>query len=1301
MRKLSVVFAAAFAVGMAFVSSALAEVLVYDGFASSAYTITSGKTGTLSSYPKVYNDTMIGFSETTWQMNGSQPKVWGFGLNFPSTFAAAGITAKGEWSIGPNGGGSNSANRNASRDFVSGVGDRLATGTFYVRTLMHLDKTGASVMKNTSDMLIEASGSDANYYGIGLSPTTGTSYSLISTGKGVFAFFFRKNKAGEVDLIVRVKSADGATLIERELCDVPLETTGLNDSNTYIAYARVDVNAGLNGEEVVYAGAQCITSYSATATGDALSTELGQCDFITDTVKPQCLVFDGCYQSNGKVFMDEFGIATTETDLLTVQYSAAAKLEEYQMSGAAGLYAVSAKVIRGAATDSGALAFDGEDYVVYSAGATAVDASFSKEVSLPSPADDTTYQILAYAENTDGGQTNALGHAYNGILTLERVKDADEYGLSAGEVLVSRANADPFPLDVVYAFASDGGTGGTTWENPEGPVTIPAGEISATIYLRPKLDVDVDEDIDVTVSLETGNYLAGTTPVVLLLKTVAPPSGYNTWMAMSDGLASEAANWSLKHVPTAGENVLFDGNFSNANCEWDAGDGGPSATIATLTVQGGYSGKIVVDTVYSGTFETFTVSGDLVMRSGTLSQKVNDTSTSDIYRLKMFVGGDLTVYGSAKIDVSGCGPATTDEKSLAYAADMSSIGTAWGDPKLPTACGKAGKNKSKAGGGGAIYLTVAGIMTLDGSMLADGVQTISTYAIGYNGWGCGGSIYLETGSFEGSGTVSASTPLYVKGDNSRGTSGRISVWSKTTASAFPVDNLRAWGDRQETDYNIGAGTVVVRNPGEANGTLYIRNNPDRNFSYNVTVPQQTQTTSIPKGDTWTFDAVVLGNYGVLTIPDTAKLVLPNGFGSVSCLNTETTTLTKNIARTWHCGIIVRDGGAVEASAVGGKHEFKGGRWTFCPCSTYTLTGDVEVSGGANIGVPLIAQGTSNFMTCNVKVVGDMDVKSDGSVSAEYGGIGGTGTYASQGYVTFEDAPIGNGKANGTGHGGQKATFNGNNSYDSFFNPYLPGSAGGHADQRNVGGGVINLEVTGTLNVDGKISSSVQTFSADNHAGGAGSLNVRAGVLTGSGKISANTTPSFSEYAKASYGSYGGGRVAVRLTGSGSNFDDYWLANITAKGYSKTGTLSSKITLTSEDQRYSSAGSVYLQTAAESEKCGTIVIRNDGVAENTAWTSLPAAAETDAVADFKNASLSLLDCGKVRLYDTVQMSKLTLAAECKLDLNGNTLTVSSAKLGENVLAAGTYAASDYPDFLTGDGSLVVTGSAKRGLTILFR
>ena len=1302
----------ALAAGMSLGFSARAEVLVYDGFASSAYTITSGKTGTLSSYPEVNNDTMIGFSETTWQMNGSQPKVWGFGLNFPSTFAAAGITAKGEWSIGPNGGDSNSANRNASRDFVSGVGDRLATGTFYVRTLMHLDKTGASEMKNTSDMLIEASGSDANYYGIGLSPTTGTSYNLISAGKGVIAFFFRKNKAGEVDLIVRVKSADGATLVERELCDIPIETTGLNDSNTYIAYARVDVNAGLNGEEVVYAGAQCITSYSATATGDALSTELGRCDFITDTVKPQCLVFDGCYQSKGKVFMDEVGIATTDTELLAVQYSTAAKLDESQMSRVAGLYTVSAKVIRGAATDSGALAFDGEDYKVYSAGPTAADDYFSKEVSLPSPANDTTYQILAYAKNSDGGQTNALGHAYNGILTLERVKDADEYGLSAGEVLVSRANADPFPLDVVYAFASDGGTGGTTWENPVGPVTIPAGETSATIYLRPKLDVDVAEDIDVTVSLETGNYLAGTTPVVLLLKTVSPPAGYNTWMAMSDGLASEAANWSAGRAPIAEDNILFDGNFSNFGCSWDAD---ATSTVASWTQRNGFTGIVTVETKYpeaaNATFTKLTVTGDMVIDYGMLTQVSNDVQKEE-YRLNVGIGGNLTIGSAGSIDVTGRGPrgVMSGRSANVYAGDQNTYQKTYGDPKRPYYCG-SGNNGAwptnyKGAGGGAAWIEVAGTAVVKGKILSEG-SVLNSNMESFDGKNgnistSGGSIYLKAGALvgDGSGLISAKSEFSCNQNNQIGSGGRVAIELTETAYDFESGGvaIKANANAKQAG-SPGHGTIVIKNPGEANGTLFVLGKHDRNFSYNNCEYTYKQTTAIPNGDTWTFDKVVVGDFGMITVGEGSTLSLPNGWASVYAKNKSTDALKK-----YACGIILR-GGTLDVPAIGGKHEFKNGEWTFHPTGGFVLDADTEISGRANVGAMYLSSGTNTVMTCDVKVQGSLDVKSDGYMNAVYGGVGGTATYAGEAYVPFHKNTV----AFGTGHGGQNSHIGVQNlTYGSFFTPTLPGTPSGHADCRYVGGGVIMLEVTGALNVDGKIQSCSGWNGQywNDRPSAPGSINITAAQLAGSGSICADGAAGYvGTYPKTSWetqGPAGGGRVAVRLTGAGAAMPDSLLAKITAKGATSSGALKSDTADASV--RYSSAGSVYLQIAAEGEKKGTIIIRNDGVAENTAYTSLPAAAETDEITDFKDAKLELLDCGKVRLYDTLAMSKLTMSVDTKLDLNGNTLTVKSAKLGDATLAAGTYAASDYSDYLTdsvGGGSLVVTGSAKRGMVIIYR
>lgn len=969
-------------------------------------------------------------------------------------------------------------------------------------------------------------------------------------------------------------------------------------------------------------------------------------------------------------------------------------LKDCLVNGTDGSYAVGGALENSSAHLGTIISDGGEDTVTNMATEVSAIGSFTVPVQ-NGLSNGKTFEIQACAEAGGFFACQSAGTIYTGTPVVEWVQDGSEYALKPAEFRISRLSEDPYPLTVSYSVSSalEGAAAGKNWVAPSGVAIIPAQAKSVVVPIAPICDMTCTEDVPLTVTLTPGTYLLATPQTARgVITNLAVPAGYNTWVAGADGLASDPSNWSEGRVPSTSDNVLFDGNFSKANCEWDSEtENGPSSTVASWTQRDGYTGLVMVDTAYEGMgdFTCLTVTGDMSVESGAISQHTNTTANVDLYRLRLDVGGDLTVAAGAKIDVTACGPSNGRQNaSVAYAADMDTIGSTWGDPKLPTLCGRAGQNKTPAGAGGAVYITVGGTTTLNGSLLAQGVRTISPYANTFNGWGCGGSIYLETGSFTGSGIVSVNAELNTKGDNSRGTPGRISVWCKTTESAFPVDNYRAWGDRSETDYNIGAGTVVVRNPGEPNGTLYVRNNPDRNFSYNITVPQQHQTTSIPKGDTWTFDAVVLGNYGMLTIPETSKLVLPNGFASVSCRNSG---VAESSARNWHCGIIVREGGDVEAPAVDGKHEFKGGRWTFAPRATYVLTGDVEVSGGANIGVPLISQGTNNFITCNIKVVGDMDVKSTGLMSASYGGIGGNSSYPKQGYVSFPD---GDGNASsGTGHGGQKATAAGNNSYDSFFCPQLPGAAGGHADVRNMGGGVINLEVTGTLNVDGKITSSAVSFGPDNHAGGAGSLNIKAGALTGSGLICADTTPTFNDYAKSGYGSSGGGRVAVRLTGKDASFSNYWIEHITAKGYSKVGNVPAK--MTNDDLRYSSAGSVYLELASEAAKTnGTIYVRNDGVAANTAWTSLPAATRSETAEAFRYASLNLTGAGKVRLFDSLKMGGLSVDADSQVDLNGKTLTVKYAKIDGARLLPGRYT-SESEEL---DGVLVDSGTGG-ALTVL--
>lgn len=152
-------------------------------------------------------------------------------------------------------------------------------------------------------------------------------------------------------------------------------------------------------------------------------------------------------------------------------------------------------------------------------------------------------------------------------------------------------------------------------------------------------------------------------------------------------------------------------------------------------------------------------------------------------------------------------------------------------------------------------------------------------------------------------------------------------------------------------------------------------------------------------------------------------------------------------------------------------------------------------------------------------------------------------------------------------------------------------------------------------------------------------------------------------------------------------------------------------------KFSSAGSVYLQTASEGEKKGTMIVSNfnrpftdftDFIASGKRWPTTPIVAYgpgSDAVADFKDVSLVVTNTAIAEVsVDNLKMKNLEIAENSKLDLFGNTLTVSSAKLGDTTLAAGTYAASDYSAYLTdsvGGGSLVVQSATKPGLRIFLR
>ena len=933
---------------------------------------------------------------------------------------------------------------------------------------------------------------------------------------------------------------------------------------------------------------------------------------------------------------------------------------------------------------------NGDVGAIYDAGATAVTNILATAATpgtfTDTPANltaDTTYKFAAYGKNTNGTEVVAKGGVfYNGDLSIEKISDAVENGLVPGVFRISRADT-AHDLTVTYTV---GGTAaaGQTYTAPSGTATIPAGSTSVDVEVVPLLDAATTEDKTVALALAAGLYgiNAQAGSAVMTVVNLAVPTGFNTWVATADGLASVGSNWSEGHAPLATENVLFDGRFSTADCEWDAA---ASATVASWTQAADYSGAVTFKTTFAeadATLTALTITGDAVINGGTWTLPTATSSqTSPLYRLKVSVGGSLTVASGASINASGKAPWTT-ESGGAYGGSCDST-SAYGSVLEPAAPGQSfktpggatGENAHPAFGGGAVWLEVAGATTLNGSILANGVI--------HWGWdaycGSGGGIYLKTASLAGSGTISADGNS-AGGSNGGNASagGRISILLTDAAEmALPLANVHALGS-SEYSHTGGAGTVVIRTTTLTRGRLVIRNLPA--YGSYKHYPPKARTTPVVAGETWMFDEVVFGANGVLRVPEGTTLSLPNGLASVS----GSSDLGANRG---FCGILL-DGGTLDITDTAAtSHVVGNGQWMLSPNAPLTLNGSLTVEGGASVGaIRLRNDSTNNFTKMDLTVKGSMTVASDGYILAEGAGLTGDDKIPAS---LFAGTTYG-------AHGGavgctSETAAPADVAYDSIISPSLPGNRG--SGTARYGSGVAFLTVKGALTLNG-------TASADaiggHWYGAAGTINITAGSLSGSGKITANGNQGGQWDADNNYHLYpGGGRVSVRLTDNGATFSEAWMANIQARGVSYMGGESGNQRL-----HHSTAGTVYLQDGTQKEGAGVVRIFQNNATVNwtTActndFTSFPSTRHGGESDDLRMANLEIGGGAHVFVsVDKARAGSISLAEHSTLNLNGKTLTVRRAYAGGTKLMPGTYTAASLADYLVDSGAggeLVVSG-----------
>ncbi len=1263
----------------AFLACALAapaahgEVLVYEGFHPVDYNNVGDNTQMTPSGANVTGDHTVGLATGAWQMSGSQPKVYGtnFGLSLPSAMTDAGFSVLGG-SIGLNPGESSAALRSTSHGLIAEA-LKVSSGMLYVRVLLNLDSKAATKL-NAGDSLAQK---DGGYFGFGL--TTGTTdYYLLTKSSASLAFVIWKNSSDQYVLSLAHTTASGTTFTSYPL------VTGITLGTTYICYAEVQVGAGTDGKEILRAGAMATDAFTtdtpwAMIGGASDSVEV---DLMTDSSYPTRIGVAGPYGTNGDRFRaDELVVGTDLSDILLVNTTKPI-LSGGALALANGVYTASAALAQSDATITYTLS-DGDDATVetpVALGAGSFTADSTATGTFAAPVDDTTYEVVLTAENA-GGETDtlALGTIYGGTLSLAKVSDAAELGVAPATLTVSRVNPDPLPLVVNYAFADGTAVAGVNYVDDAGAVTIPAGETSATITVRPILDAATAVDTTMTVSLAAGNY-AAPAAVAVTIANFTTPEGCNYWMGgtATDGkfLASTDANWSAGHAPLAAENVFFDGLYSTENCEWDAA---ATAMVASWTMQNGYTGIVTLDTVYpgKGDFQCLTVTGPMAVMSGTITHPqsrtqwqsatdyLQDLLDNETYRVRIDAGS-LVIGANGRIDARNKGyyHANSGNHTSPPPSHGGWFGASGQAPydnlKEPVHIGmpykRASGNYYVGIGGGAVYLTSLGAIVVDGYIGADTGSDTWNRNLTLRCGGAAGSVYVRGATVSGSGTISASA-VATSEQNYRGVGGRVAVIATSStpidystlhlkASVYPYNNSNG----QSSTYG-SCGTVFIKDASQTYGTLLL-DNADGAFA-----PSIARCTPVTADGDWTFDSLGLGNYAVLAVPVGTALHLPNGLDSVFSLNASGSTAY---------GSIRYEDGTLDLGSS--TDQTMTGNWMLTTWTNLVLDADVTVKGGAAIGVPAMADIVDNgaslptFVSCNLTVNGDLTVESDGLLVAKQCGLKKEKNSLNNGFSGVLESHT---------HGGRCLAYKYKGAqfytgYDSVFAPCLPGNSvpwpNGQAAEAS--GGVIKLVVAGALTLNGEANANgmleVYKDGGNCSGGTGGSIDITAGTISGTGRVVAEAGSKQAVRGSA-------GRIAVKLTSPGADFSSFSGA-ISASGR----------VLGSGGPADSSAGTVYLQTAADGEKGGTVYIAmsaGNQAANNTNTTEMVSLGYGgDAIADYKKVKYVVRDYGRAAVNADMNAASIEIAdANSSLDLGGHTLTVKSATVNGVRLATGAYGA----------------------------
>jgi hypothetical protein len=552
---------------------------------------------------------------------------------------------------------------------------------------------------------------------------------------------------------------------------------------------------------------------------------------------------------------------------------------------------VSVDVMSGSGTVSAVLA-NGSDEVTVALSTSDNDFPKTYSGTVTGLGPNKTYAMsVVGVDAVSGTSATRVGpFVYTGEISIAAGGNADEDGLVPGSFVFSRADANG---GLVVAYTVGGtATQGASYQTLSGVVEIPDGETSATLEVLPKMDVALNEDATVVLTLASGPYGVPTqasATITVVNFYLSPENNY--WIAREAGKASVASNWSRGVVPAETDRIVFDGRISTAACEWDAGVNDLSSTVASWTQLASYTGRVTIPTTHTGAFTNLTIKGNAELNGG---EWWRNAGTAEVW-LNMSVGGNLTVGEGFKFNGNAAGYSKGNGISPGQdggggrgashgghggATDAFGGGRVYGDYRNPTSLG-SGDHASSAGGG-AISIDVTGDFRLDGSVTADAGGSAS-----YGG-ASGGSVWIRANRMSGAGTVTARGAGATQSNRYGGGGGRISIQLRDATFGYDAFTNAFTG----TISAAGGFTVATsprKAPGAA-GTVYVETMAD-NGKGRMTLSNSssqemwryephTAVASVWTNVTWNISALALNDNGRVGIKKNAEIHMPS-FAAIS------------------------------------------------------------------------------------------------------------------------------------------------------------------------------------------------------------------------------------------------------------------------------------------------------------------------------------------------------------------------------------------------------------------------------------